>query len=190
MSLNPDSIYFATINDFYLGHKIIEWHSAKIPEELKENENYKLHCDAFIDSLQNYTDTIGQGAINYVNCTNIIDAYNIIRKEAPYGFINMWSWNNKYDNISFSFNYVNTNKKTIKYIDIYWKVENDVGDIRKRGMFSGTGPLKQYEEANWEWDNSIYYVSGDATNMSITKIVIKYMDGTQKILTGNNIVIN
>lgn len=30
---------------------------------------------------------------------------------------------------------MNTNRNTIKYIDVYFKVTNDVGDLRKTGHF-------------------------------------------------------
>jgi hypothetical protein len=89
--------------------------------------------------------------------------------------------------ITFDFSYVNMNKKTIKYIDIYFCVTNDVNDICRTGHFKGIGPLKEFGSANWSWDRSSYFVSGDASNMKLTKIIITYMDGTQKILSKNMI---
>lgn len=72
----------------------------------------------------------------------------------------------------------------------FQSVRNDVGDIRGRGSFSGTGPVESMNSASWEWNHSSYYVAGDASKMSITKVVITYMNGTTKTLTGNNIIIN
>lgn len=85
---------------------------------------------------------------------------------------------------------MNLNKRTIKYIDVYWKVSNGVGDVRKTGHFKGTGPLQEYESANWNWDYSSYYVAGDATEMEITKVIITYMNGQQLVLTGKQIKFN
>ena len=79
---------------------------------------------------------------------------------------------------------MNTNRNTIKYIDVYFKVTNDVGDLRKTGHFQRTGALREFESASWEWDTSYYYVSGDASNMNITKVILTYMNGTKKVLTG------
>ena len=110
------------------------------------------------------------------------DALNQLKKKAPYGFFNEWGWNNEYSSISFNFEYTNLNRKTIKYINVFFVVTNDVGDVRKTGNFKGTGPLAEFESASWNWDHSSYYVAGDATQMSINKVVITYMDGTQKVL--------
>ena len=83
---------------------------------------------------------------------------------------------------------MNTNRNTINYIDVYFKVTNDVGDLRKTGHFQGTGPLREFESASWEWETSYYYVSGDASNMNITKVILTYMNGTKKVLTGKLLV--
>ena len=83
---------------------------------------------------------------------------------------------------------MNTNSQTIKYIDVYFRVTNGVGDVRKTGHFQGTGPLRELESATWDWDTSSYYVAGDASNMSITKVILTFMNGTKKVLTGNLLV--
>jgi hypothetical protein len=85
---------------------------------------------------------------------------------------------------------MNTNKKTIKYIDVYWVLKNDVGDVRKSGHFSGTGPLEEWSSASWEWDHSSYYVSGDASRMYLTKVIITYMDGTKVTIPKDKIWYN
>ena len=40
------------------------------------------------------------------------------------------------------------------------------------------------------WNNSLYFLANDATTLRIAKIVLTYMNGTKKILTGNSIVID
>lgn len=85
---------------------------------------------------------------------------------------------------------MNTSTQTIKYIDVYFRVTNDVGDVRKTGHFQGTGPLGEFESATWQWDTSSYYVAGDASKMSITKVILTYMNGAKKVLTGNLIVVD
>lgn len=76
----------------------------------------------------------------------------------------------------------------MKYIEVYWACTNDVGDIRKTGRFQGTGPLQEWESASWNWDHSSYYVSGDASKMNLTKVVITYMDGSKITIPKNKIM--
>ena len=113
-----------------------------------------------------------------------------LKKEAPYGYFDSWDWNDEYSMVTFNFRYVNTNPKTIKYIAVYFKITNGVGDVRKTGYFQGTGPLKCGESASWDWDSSSYYVAGDASNMSITKVVITYMNGTKQVVSGKYLRFN
>lgn len=92
--------------------------------------------------------------------------------------------------VTFNIRYTNTNSKTIKYLTVYFKITNDVGDIRKTGYFQGTGPLKEGETASWDWDSSSYFTAGDASNMSITKIVLTYMNGTKQVVAGKYLRFN
>lgn len=92
--------------------------------------------------------------------------------------------------ITFNFEYTNTYTKTIRYIDIYFKITNDVNDVRSVGHFRGTGPVKVFNSASWEWDSSSYFTYGDASNMEITKAIITYMNGTKKVLTGRLLQFN
>ena len=90
-----------------------------------------------------------------------------------------WGWDKEYSSIEFNFKYMNTNSNTIKYIEVFFVVTNDVGDVRKTGSFRGTGPLEEWESASWNWDHSSYYVAGDATKMNISKVIITYMNGSR-----------
>ena len=89
--------------------------------------------------------------------------------------------------MTFNFDYTNLNSKTIKYIDVYWYVTNDVNDICGKGHFKGVGPLKEGSSASWEWDDSPYYVYSSATNMRISKVILTYMNGTKQVLSKNMI---
>lgn len=189
-SMKNDSICYASIEDFDLGTKIIKWHVSKIPDYTKKDKDFVLHCNAFKDSLNNHQFDFDKGLIEYMNAKNVLDALDIIKRKAPNGYFVDWGWDNEYGCITFNFTYMNTSPKIIKYIKVYWTVRNDVGDIRGRGSFSGTGPVESMNSASWEWNHSSYYVAGDASKMSITKVVITYMNGTTKTLTGNNIIIN
>lgn len=85
--------------------------------------------------------------------------------------------------------FTNMSQKEIKYLDWTANIYNAVNDkvacsIRGTYTFSGrvTGPLayKQIFEGNWE--NTIYNYS--AESVRFTKVVITYMDGTKKTLSG------
>lgn len=187
IGIDQNCIYYFTEEAGNLGYTYLKGHKSQIPQRLWDYVPFKYHYEAFKDSLALYSgdyDQLVAGlSYNYLN-----DYIQRLKKRAPYGFFVDWHWDSEYSFISFDFRYMNTNAKTIKYIDVYFKVTNDVGDVRKTGHFQGTGPLEQFESASWEWDTSSYYVAGDASNMSITKVILTYMNGTKKVLTGNLLV--
>ena len=187
--IKNDSIYYASMETGDLDITKAEVHASKIPEEIETNKDFLFHYEVFKDSLTkdslDYQDYAG-----YMNYSNNIEYLQELKKAAPYGFFEDWGWDSEYSMVSFHFRYTNTNAKTIKYITVFFKIDNGVGDVRKTGYFQGTGPLKQWETASWEWENSSYYVSGDASNMSITKVVITYMNGTKQIVTGKYLRFN
>lgn len=188
-AIKHDSIYFITSVTKELQDEYVAFHVAPVPKVLKTDPNFMFHVKAFADSLCN--DTVY--SLSYVNEMNQFAEANHYRKIlnlAPYGFFNDWGWGNDYSFLTFNFSFTNLGKKTIKYIDVYWKVTNDVGDLRKVGHFKGTGPVAQYETASWDWDSSSYYVAGDASNMQITKAIITYMNGSQKTLSGKLLQFN
>lgn len=188
LSLQNDSIYFTTTVTKELYDEYSEMHVAPISKELKTNPNFMYHIQAYKDSLCN--DSIcNMEFLDFYNKEEEYDHYARVKKLAPFGYIEDWGWDDEFS-VSFHFDYVNLNPKTIKYIDVYWKITNDVGDVRKTGHFKGTGPLKQYSSANWNWDSSSYYVAGDATNMEITKVILTYMNGAQKVLGKSQFQVN
>lgn len=182
-----DTIYYFTPKEGKLGYTYLEGHKSQLKQRLKEHEPFRYHYEVFKDSLT-------KDSIDYDDLTSTLSFHyfseyiSYLKKRAPYGFFNSWSWDSEYSCISFSFNYMNTSSNTIKYIDVYFRVTNGVGDVRKTGHFQGTGPLEEFESATWEWDTSSYYVAGDASNMSITKVILTFMNGTKKVLTGKLLV--
>ncbi len=183
--MTEDSICFATFEEGELGLICANVHWGAIPQSLKEYEPFRYHCEVFADSIKS-SNWDGQMAA-YLNISTLNSYLDKVQKKAPYGYIKEWSWDDDFS-ISFNLTYVNTNKNTIKYIDTYFKVLNDVGDVRCTGHFKGTGPVEQYSSGTWNWDYSRYYAAGDATKMKLTKIIITYMNGRQKVLSANNIV--
>ena len=185
-----DSIYWADIIEGDLGVSYNHIHAAEVSKDLKKNISYAVHMEFYRDSLENIIPIMSKfyaGLKNYISYQDYLEK---LKKKAPNGYFLGWNWDKEYSSISFNFRYLNTNKKTIKYIDVYWVLKNDVGDIRKSGHFSGTGPLGEWESASWDWDHSSYYVSGDASKMSLTKVIITYMDGSKVTIPKDKIWYN
>lgn len=181
-----DTLVYTTATAGIFNIPILKTHFKSL-KGCKIPQKFLYHMEVFKDSLLDIDGSIPL-FVEYFNNLDIIEYYSEIKKIAPFGFVDEWYWGNEYSNLSFSIKYTNTNYKTIKYLTVYFKATNGVGDVRKIGYFQGTGPVKEWETGTWNWDYSDYYVAGDTNHMTITKIVITYMNGSKKILTKNKIV--
>ena len=181
VAFRNDTLLHITREDLALGITFIQLHPMPIKASLKSNKDFRYHFEIYGDSLRSESDLFDD--VEGLNFSSLSDAVAELKKEAPYGYFNDWNWSCEYGSIQFDFKYTNTNKATIKYIDVYWVVKNDVNDVRKTGHFKGTGPLAEFESASWNWDYSLYYVAGDASQMNITKVIITYTNGTTKTLS-------
>ena len=190
IGVRNDSIYFATHKDGDLDLGYMESHVAKVPDELKTFAPYKYHYEVYKDSIETCIKGLNNDLAGYLDYSYFQDYLSKLQRKAPYGYFDGWSWNDEYGTVTFKCTYQNTNKWTIKYIDVYWVVTNDVNDVRGSGHFKGTGPVKYMDGGSWDWDSSYYFVGGDATNMSISKVIITYMNGKQKVLTKNMLRFN
>lgn len=189
--LVQDTIYYATFNEIALGKGCTRIHYAKHTVDPVKEPNMAFHIKAYADSLYKPDSmSMTPSLAVALNLYNLENAVNDIQKMAPYGFIEDWGWGDDYGTLTFNITYCNLNKKTIKYLDVYWVLKNDVNDTRGSGHFKGTGPVDYLSSGSWEWDNTLHFVAGDATTMYITKIIITYMNGTTKVLTGKNIIYN
>lgn len=188
-AIRNDTIYYSYLLKGDLDENRIGYHFTTFSDELKKDPDIAFHYEVFKDSLQKDTEVCGD-AIKLMDAMSIVDYWGQIQKIAPYGFFEYWDNSSEYSCVSLKCRYMNTNRKTIRYIDIYVKALNAVGDVRNTGHFSGTGPVEFMESASWNWDNSNFYVANDVTTLELSKIVITYMDRTKKILTGNSIKIN
>lgn len=184
-----DTLFHVSYEDLALGITFAKIHPMAVPSSLKSDSRFRYHFEVFGDSLRTRY-VVAMNEPDYFNYLFISNAADKVKKDAPYGFFDEWGWNNEYGIVTFNCKYTNTNKATIKYIDIYWKITNDVNDVRKTGHFKGTGPVEEWDTAGWSWDYSSYYVAGDASNMEITKVIITYTNGSQKTLSKSMIRFN
>ena len=185
-----DTIYIPSVETGRYGIEYEHIHVAAVPTMMKLDNDYQYHMKIFKDSLDNRIENLTVGIIQQLNASYYLDYLKELKKEAPNGLIIDWSWDDKYSFITFNITYLNTNKNTIKYIEVFWKVINDVGDVRSSGSFKGTGPVEEWMSGSWSWDNSFYYVAGDATKMDITKIIITYMNGSKVTIPKSKICID
>jgi len=191
IKLSNDSMFYMTVESGELDETYTQLHAAIIPPNLKGDEQFQYHCAVYKDSLLNLKcDFLNDDFIEAYNAKSVYDYVKEVEKQAPYGYFVDWGWNSEYSVVSFHCQFRNTNKKTIKYLNIFWKITNDVDDVRQTGHFDCTGPVEQYNSGSWNTEYSGYYVTGDATSMQITKVIITYMDGTKKVLTGNSVIFN
>ena len=188
LGVNNDSIMFLEWKEGKLDNEYLECHVAKLPMELKTNPGFKYHFEAFRDSLTKRE--VSSNDAKILSAISFYDYLDKVHEEAPFGFFEDWGWNSEYSMVTFHFSYTNMSKSTIKYIAVHFKITNDVGDVRKTGYFQGTGPVGEYETGSWDWDSSPYFVSGDASTMEFTKVVITYTNGKQKVLSKNQIRYN
>ena len=187
LKVNNDSIYFLTLAKGYYSEKFVLPHVALIPSSLAANEDFRYHLQVYGDSLSHPKTDFNIEDIASIYSSFIDDHIEKVRKMTPYGYVGDWGWDNEYGCVSFHIDYTNMNKNTIKYLDVYWYVINDVNDICGKGRFRGVGPVKMGDSGSWSWDTSSYYVSRDASTMKFSKIVITYMNGKQQVLNRNMI---
>ncbi|MBR3633649.1 MAG: hypothetical protein IKN51_03850, partial [Bacteroidaceae bacterium] len=183
-----DSIVWGKVNEGHLGLTYLSIHKSSIPDYFKYDRKFKRHCELFRDSLCADSADFSEKFIEEFNDAHLLYYAEKLKAIAPYGFFINWGWDYKYS-LSFNFEYYNTNKKTIKYIEVFWVIKNDVGDTRNSGSFKGTGPLESFSSASWKWDYSNYRIAGDATNMDITKVILTYMDGFTKVVGKNSVIV-
>ena len=166
---------------------IWEIHAYPVPSALKESQRFKYHVEAFSDSISAQKPLTSETA-REMNSYYLSRYVEQVKKAAPSGLFVDWGWDADYSMVTFEMEFLNLDKRTIKYLDVYWNLYNDVDDLRGSGHFKGTGPVEQYQTGSWEWDSSMYFVAGDASWMKFTKVIITYMNGQKQVLTGKKII--
>ncbi len=192
VKISGDTVFTCSVETGLFGFKKQELHALVLTD--KDKSLLATHMQVYGDSLKkSKIDLLAATGFNYQESLKYLEH---IKKKAPFGFIERWGWElNSADGIEPSFSFFNTSKKTIKYLDFYFSIYNAVGDRcylkydrSYIGKVRGVGPVESYESGSWNWDRATHYTSGDATEMRIIKLVITYMDGTQKTIPKNMIV--
>ncbi len=197
LSISADTLYYLLDEPdmSYLGINNVWVHYSILTRDFKNDERFRDYINIWQDSIANNNRFNNQR----VSVFNIIQ-YNKFKDKiysiAPNGFLQRWGWElNSAQGIEPFFCFFNSSKKTIKYVDLYFSIYNDVGDrcyLKYErsyiGKVRGVGPVEPFEAGSWYWDRATHYTSGDASEMRIVKLVITYMDGTTKTLPKSSII--
>lgn len=184
-AIKNDTLYIREFDHLAFKTYYAHIHKAVKPSEI-ENPLFEVHYKVFQDSLTHYSMNFEDGGVEYINVLLLKDGYDKLHKNVPFGFIEECNWDCEYGNVSLKLTFANTSYKTIKYLDAYFSVYNEVNDIRCKGNLSGTGPIEPGTTGSWDWDYTKYYTAGDSKYLNIDKIVITFMDGTKRVLSNNN----
>lgn len=209
-SYDLDDCYLVTIDSNYcyyisntptikmLGIAYNEVHCSNISnyiDESKVKEFFEIWKDTIANPTYNPKSTPQD--IKGYNKQTFLTFCKKLKEKAPYGFIKDYGWNlNSVNGVEPSFEFFNTNDKTIKYVDFYFSIYNAVNDIcyldrnSTIGNIRGVGPVESFDSGSWVWNRATHYTSAAADHMKIVKLVLTYMDGSTKTLTGVQIVIN
>lgn len=179
---------------YFKNDTVIYAQVKKIYNDINKEYTHILHYKKYeskdkinIDSLKTIDNF--DSALEFIKAYNYVTTEDLFKKY-KHGVILDWSWStNSVNGIDFNINYLNTNKKTIKYIEIYFYIKNPVNDICKIKFNNGSnicklkcvGPIEYKENGSYSWD-ACYYTTGDAEYLHFTKLVITYMDNTKYTL--------
>ena len=78
---------------------------------------------------------------------------------------------------------LNPTNKTIKYVWITTKAINPVNDVVSSKTVRAVGPIEPMQSGVYEFEN--VYFSRVIKSIVLKKLLVEYMDGTKKIITGD-----
>ena len=185
MSVRDSVLYYGEIVGGELGLSFTKLHACPINEELLSNHVLKIHLLAFGDSLAT-NEGMEPDMVEMLNSMAYLDYIESLKSTAPYGYIDSWQWRND-STLTFSYEYMNLNEKTISSLDLSFSVTDADGKQIKQGNFKTECDIPYMNQSRMAWDNSKYALTPEAAYMTITKLVITYADGTKKTLGKDDI---
>lgn len=183
--LKGDTIFYTSPSGGELGLYYTELHATLMDNSVKLCEPFMYHYDIFKDSLTVTNDFLNLGNTALHNMFELEKHWENLRKKAPYGFVYDWRWSGEDWLSKVYFEYFNTNKQRVKYIDVSYATVNEVGDIVDKGTLHGVGPIESMDTSAWRWECVPTHPT--SSKMRITRIVLTYMNGRKVTLNGNQI---
>lgn len=182
-----DTIYYVENATGIMGTTYKKLHVSQYNPRLKNEVKYHYHVKMFRDSLTSHPFL----SPDYVKAENekAYAAYaESISTKAPYGYVDNTGYDFQENHLIFDFSYTNTNKKAIKSIDIFCDILNPAENVKKVIKLKANGPVEMLETKSWSWDDESNTVPPLSTDLHISKLVITFKDGHQKILTQKEII--
>ena len=183
-----DTLYFVETVPGIMDCSYKKLHAGLVSPRLQRNEAYNYHTQIYKDSLFNKPYL----SLGYVEAFNKA-AYETYAEEvavkAPNGYIDSWAHDFQEGQLVFDFTYTNTSTKEIRAIDIYYNIRDAGGNSRKTGKLRAEGPVTVFEQRQWSWVDSKIPVPDSSVDMEITRLVLVFKDGKQKIIAKKDLLI-
>ena len=188
ISLDGNFIYYLTSEPFQIGETISKLHGAPIPSEMSNSNAFKFHCEVFKDSIPR--EEITQEFVEKFNSLQYEMGVEKVKNAAPHGYFLNWDWDQN-PNLTFRCNFFNLAPRTIKEMVIHWQLTDDDEEVLKTGVFRAAGlNVKPYLWRAMKWSHSSFTVPEEATNMYLTKVMIRYTNNETEVLGEDDIFTN
>jgi hypothetical protein len=187
--ISNDTLYFVETVAGVMECSYQKLHAGIISPRLKNNQKFIYHCQIYKDSIYNRP-YLSLGYVNAVNKSHYEKYAEEVSVKAPNGYVDWCAHDFQEGSLLFDFTYMNTSNKEIRAIDIYYNIRDAAGNSKKTGKLRGDGPVGVFESHSWSWttDNKIP-VPDSSVDLEITRLVIIYKDGKQKIIAKKDMIV-
>ena len=182
-----DTIYYVENATGIMGTTYRKLHVSQYNPRLKNEVKYNYHVKLFRDSL-NSRPYLSPEYVKAENEKIYAASAESISTKAPFGYVDNTGYDFQEDHLIFDFAYTNTNKKTIKHIDIFCNILDPAENVKKVVKLRATGPVEMLETKSWSWDDDSNKVPDLVTDLRIGKLIVTFKDGRQKTLMPKDIV--
>lgn len=186
--ISNDTLYFLETVPGIMECSYKKLHAGLMSPRLQRNDKFTYHTQVYKDSLYNKPYL----TLGYVEAFNkaAYEAYAAeVSVKAPNGYIDSWAHDFQEGQLVFDFTYTNTSNKEIRNIDIYYNIRDAAGNSKKTGKLTAGGPVEVFEQRQWQWTDSKIPVPDSSVDMEITRLVITFKDGKQKIIAKKDLIV-
>ena len=185
--ITNDTLYFIETVPGIMECSYKKLHAGLVSPRLKRNQKFTYHCDIYKDSLYNRP-YLSLGYLNSENKARYEEYAAEVSVKAPNGYIDSWGHDFQEGQLLFDFTYTNTSNKEIRAIDIYYNIRDAAGNSKKTGKLRADGPVAIFESHQWSWTDSKIPVPDSSVDLEITRLVIVFKDGKQKIIAKKDMI--